>query len=235
MQTLNLAIFDLDNTLLGGDSDYLWGQFLAARGVVDEDRYEVENERFYRAYLDGTLDVHEFLSFALQPLKQYDLETLRAWREQFLEERIRPIVLPAARELLRLHRERGDQLLIITATNSFVTAPIARELGVSELLATEPEIRGGRFTGEVVGTPCFQSGKVERLLQWLDAQEHAFERQWFYSDSANDIPLLRHVDHAVAVDPDARLEAEARRRGWPVASLRRERGRDVFQRALKRA
>lgn len=232
---MNLAIFDLDNTLLGGDSDHLWGQFLVARGVVNEDSYEAENERFYRAYLDGTLDVHAFLRFALRPLKQYDLETLHAWREQFLEERIRPIVLPSARELLQLHSERGDQLLIITATNSFVTTPIARELGVRELLATEPEMHDGRFTGEVVGTPCFQSGKVKRLRQWLDAQEIAFERQWFYSDSANDIPLLSHVDHAVAVDPDERLAAEARRRGWPVASLRRESGRDVFERALKRA
>lgn len=227
---MNLAIFDLDNTLLHGDSDHLWGQFLVDRGVVDGPSYERENERFYQEYLAGRLDARAFLRFALAPLTEYDLSTLHAWRTEFLEESIRPIILPAGRELLAMHRERGDKLLIITATNRFVTEPIARELGVEQLLATDPEIRNGRYTGEVVGTPCFQAGKVDRLQQWLDEQAHAFERQWFYSDSVNDIPLLSHVDHPIAVDPDPKLAEEARRRGWPIASLRRESGREVFER-----
>jgi HAD superfamily hydrolase (TIGR01490 family) len=230
--TLNLAIFDLDNTLLSGDSDYLWGQFLVERGLVDGPRYALENQRYYEAYKAGTLDIREFLRFSLAPLRNHDLETLRQWHRQYLVDKILPIIPEGARELLRLHRECGHELLIITATNRFVTEPIAAELEVDALLATEPEIRDGRYTGEVTGTPCFQAGKVERLAQWLSQRSHRYARRWFYSDSHNDLPLLEQVDHPVAVDPDAQLEAVARNRGWPIASLRRETGAAIFSRTV---
>lgn len=220
---MNLAIFDLDNTLLGGDSDELWGEFLVANGMVDREWYAAENRRHYEAYEAGTLDIHAFLAFALRPLADNDPQDLLRWREQFLREWIEPIVLPAAHNLLETHREAGDQLLIITATNSFITAPIARRLGVDTLLATEPEMLDGRYTGGVTGTPCFQQGKITRLQQWLAQQGDADisgVNSIFYSDSHNDLPLLRQTTRAVAVDPDPALAAEATRQGWPILTLR---------------
>jgi HAD superfamily hydrolase (TIGR01490 family) len=215
-----LAIFDLDNTLLAGDSDYLWGVFLADLGVVDRDRYERENERFYRDYREGRLDIHAFLRFSLRPLSEHPPERLADWHRQFMARCIEPILLPAAAALLARHRAAGDRLLIVTATNSFVTAPIARRLGVADLLATEPELRDGRYTGEVAGIPCFQAGKVTRLQAWLEAQGEHLAGSHFYSDSHNDLPLLSRVDHPVAVDPDPALRRHARAQGWPVISLR---------------
>ena len=215
-----LAIFDLDNTLLGGDSDYLWGQFLVERGIVDKAYYERENERFYEEYRIGTLDIFEFLNFSLEPLARHDPDTLRRWREAFMEEKIRPILLPKARALLEEHRAAGRRLLIITATNSFVTRPIAEALGVEDLLATEPEMRDGRYTGRVAGTPCFREGKVKRLRDWLREEGENLAESWFYSDSHNDLPLLELVTHPVAVDPDDTLAQHAEMRGWPVISLR---------------
>ncbi len=215
-----LALFDLDNTLLAGDSDYLWGLFLGERGIVDTETYVRENERFYREYREGRLDIHEFLRFSLAPLAGHPPARLRAWREAFVAEKIEPILLPAGRRLIERHRRRGDIPVIITATNAFVTRPIADRLGVRELIATEPEFRDGRYTGAVAGIPCFQEGKVQRLRQWLDERGLDLEASWFYSDSHNDLPLLERVTHPVAVDPDDTLAAEARRRGWPVRSLR---------------
>jgi HAD superfamily hydrolase (TIGR01490 family) len=215
-----LAIFDLDNTLLAGDSDYLWGVFLAEQGVVDPDQYQRENERFYREYKEGRLDIFEFLRFSLRPLSEHGPEQLKAWQEQFMQTRILPVILPQGRALLQRHRARGDTLMIITATNSFVTAPIARNLGVAHLLATEPQMRYGRYTGEVEGTPCFQGGKVVRLHAWLAQHGGSLAGSHFYSDSHNDIPLLERVDHPVAVDPDQSLQRHAQARGWPVISLR---------------
>ncbi|MEW8043212.1 MAG: HAD family hydrolase [gamma proteobacterium symbiont of Phacoides pectinatus] len=215
-----LAIFDLDNTLLAGDSDYLWGVFLAEHGIVDARWYEQENERFYREYREGRLDIHEFLRFSLKPLSEHPLERLHAWRERFLEEKIEPIILPRARELVERHRAAGDTLMIITATNAFVTAPIAQRLGIEHLIATEPEHLGDRYTGRVAGTPSFQEGKVERLGSWLRASDADLNGSSFYSDSHNDIPLLERVEHPVAVDPDAALAAHAARLGWPVITLR---------------
>ncbi len=215
-----LALFDLDNTLLAGDSDYLWGLFLGERGIVDTETYVRENERFYREYREGRLDIHEFLRFSLAPLAGHPPARLRAWREAFVAEKIEPILLPAGRRLIERHRRRGDIPVIITATNAFVTRPIADRLGVRELIATEPEFRDGRYTGAVAGIPCFQEGKVQRLRQWLDERGLDLEASWFYSDSHNDLPLLERVTHPVAVDPDDTLAAEARRRGWPVLSLR---------------
>ena len=215
-----LAIFDLDNTLLAGDSDYLWGQFLVARGLVDGALYARENERFYRDYREGTLDIHAFLRFALRPLKEHPRALMEALREEFLRACIAPIMLPAARALIESHRAAGDTLLIITATNAFVTAPIAAAFGVPNLIATEPERRGAHYTGEVAGIPAFREGKVRRLEDWLAARGAGLAGSRFYSDSHNDLPLLLRVEGPVAVDPDPRLRAEAESRGWPVISLR---------------
>lgn len=217
---MSLAIFDLDNTLLGDDSDYLWGQFLVEQGLVDGEFYERENRRFYDAYRAGTLDIHEFLAFMLRPLTEHPPARLLDWRAQFLAEKIEPIILPKAIALLERHRADGDTLLIITATNSFITAPIAERLGVSNLLATEVELIDGRYTGRPLGIPCFQHGKVERLRAWLADTGHDLAESWFYSDSRNDLPLLDQVTHPVAVDPDETLARHAAARGWPIISLR---------------
>jgi HAD superfamily hydrolase (TIGR01490 family) len=217
---VKLAIFDLDNTLIGGDSDYLWGQFLAGLGVVDAGEYLRGHDRFYADYLEGTLDIHAFLRFQLAPLARFEPADLLRWRTRFIAERIRPIVLPRARTLLDEHRAHGHTLLIVTATNRFITAPIAELLGVAELIATEPESVGGRFTGEVAGTPSYAAGKVVRFQQWLAERDARPSETWFYSDSHNDLPLLERVTHPVAVDPDETLAGVARARGWPVLSLR---------------
>jgi HAD superfamily hydrolase (TIGR01490 family) len=220
---MRLALFDLDNTLLAGDSDYEWGQFLVHRGVLDREAYEAQNRAYFEQYTAGTLDIHEYLGFALRPLAEHAPGDLARWHREFMRERILPMVTPAARALVHLHLERGDLCAIITATNSFVTAPIAREFGVSHLIATEPESRGGRFTGRVAGTPCFREGKVRRLEDWLSTQRRSlgeFAESSFYSDSHNDLPLLELVTRPVAVDPDEQLQLEARRRHWEVISVR---------------
>ncbi len=215
-----LAIFDLDHTLIGGDSDHLWGQYLCTLGAVDPEVFSREHDRYYADYLAGRLDIDAFLRFQLAPLARHPRETLERWRGRFLEEHIRPILLPKADELIAGHRARGDHPLIITATNRFITEPIAGLLGIDDLIATEPEEVDGAFTGRVAGVPSFAEGKVHRLQAWLE--EHAMDLagSWFYSDSRNDLPLLERVDHPVAVDPDPALEAAARERGWPVMSLR---------------
>lgn len=215
-----LAIFDLDNTLLAGDSDYLWGQFLVEQAIVDGPAYERENRRFYEQYKAGTLDINEFQRFSLRPLVENPLEQMLALRRSFVETRITPIIARHALELLRRHRARGDETLIITATNRFVTEPIANLLGVPQLLATEPAMHDGRYTGEIAGEPCFQRGKVLRLEEWLAAGGKRFSEHWFYSDSHNDVPLLEVADVPVAVNPDAQLGELARARHWPVLDLR---------------
>ncbi len=215
-----LAIFDLDNTLLGGDSDYLWGVFLSERGIVDRIWYEQENERFYQAYKAGKLDIHEFLRFSLKPLSEHSLPQLEQWHQEFMQEKINPILLPAAVDLVQRHREAGDTLMIITATNSFVTAPIAAEFGIEHLIATEPEMLDGRYTGEVAGIPSFREGKVARLQAWLETQQMNLVGSSFYSDSHNDLPLLNRVEIPVAVDPDEALAHHAREKGWRIISLR---------------
>jgi len=220
---MRLALFDLDNTLLAGDSDYEWGQFLVDRGVLERETYEAQNRVYYEQYVAGTLDIHEYLGFALRPLAEHEPEDLARWHGEFMRLRIAPMIGAAARRLVRRHAEAGDLCAIITATNSFVTAPIAREFGVEHLIATEPEMRGGRFTGRVAGVPCFREGKVERLDLWLRGLGRSlagFTESSFYSDSHNDLPLLERVTRPVAVDPDASLAAEASRRGWDSLSLR---------------
>ena len=215
-----LAIFDLDNTLLNGDSDHAFGEFLIRVGAVDAVDYREGNDRYYRLYQEGRLDIREYLAFALEPLARYPKEQLDLWHRQFMAEVITPMRLPQADALLAEHRSRGDFLLIITATNRFVTGPIAAALGVDALIATEPAFVGGRFTGEVEGTPCFREGKVERLEAWLKESGLTLAGSWFYSDSHNDLPLLERVEHPVAVDPDAELANLAKNRGWPILSLR---------------
>lgn len=218
--TVALAIFDLDNTLIAGDSDHLWGDWLVDRGIVDGDHFRETNDRFYRDYVNGRLDILAYQAFVLGELARHEPEQLLAWRREFMAERIEPLMLPRAFELLDRHRRAGDMLLIITATNDFVTAPIAERLGVDHLLATRAAMRGGRYTGEVDGTPCFREGKVVRLHDWLRETGHTLADSSFYSDSHNDLPLLETVAHPVAVNPDPVLEQVARERRWPILDLR---------------
>jgi HAD superfamily hydrolase (TIGR01490 family) len=220
---MRLALFDLDNTLLAGDSDYEWGQFLIARGVLERAQYEAQNAAYFDQYKAGTLDIHEYLGFALRPLAAHTAHELDRWREDFMANCIEPMIGAPARALVERHRAAGDLCAVVTATNSFITAPIARAFNVEHLIATEPESIDGRFTGRVAGTPCFREGKIERVEQWLTGLGHsldAFSDSAFYSDSLNDLPLLERVSRPVAVDPDERLAAQAARRGWPVISLR---------------
>jgi len=218
---MRLALFDLDNTLLAGDSDFEWAQFLIEKWVLDRELYEAKNQAFYDQYKAGTLDIHEFLDFQLKPLARHRRALLDVWHDEYLRTRIVPMVAKGAPALLAEHA--GDTRVIVTATNSFVTAPIARYLGVEHLTATEPEQVAGEFTGKVAGLPSFKDGKVTRLEQWLAEQGTNWgevTESWFYSDSLNDLPLLARVRHPVAVDPDATLLAHAEEAGWPVISLR---------------
>jgi len=217
---LTLALFDLDNTLLAGDSDHAWGEFLVDEGLVDGDEYRRANDRFYQEYLNGELDIYDYQRFVLTPLARHDMEELLAWRTRFIEKKIRPMLQERARNLVEKHRQQGHTLVIITATNRFITEPIAGLMGIEHLIATEPEIVNGRFTGDVAGVPSFQEGKVTRLQQWLEQHGHNLDGAWFYSDSHNDLPLLQAVSNPVAVDPDPVLEQHAREAGWPVMSLR---------------
>ncbi|MES2822378.1 MAG: HAD family hydrolase [Pseudomonadota bacterium] len=217
---MSLAIFDLDNTLLAGDSDHSWGEFLVQKKLVDGEEYRLANDRFYQDYKAGTLDIYAFLQFSLAVLTRHSPEELTALHLEFMQTHIQPMLLPKAKALLDKHRTRGDYLLIITATNSFVTGPIARLLNVDDILATDPEIIDGRYTGKSIGTPCFQGGKVIRLHEWLKTNNQKLDNAYFYSDSINDLPLLDLVTHPVAVDPDERLEKIAKEKGWQVMSLR---------------
>ena len=217
---MTLAIFDLDNTLLNGDSDYLWGQFLSQQGYVDSVHYEKENQRFYDEYVAGTLDIFEFLEFSLAPLSQIEMTELEQLHAQFMDECIHPIITDKSRALIQKHIDNKDTLLIITATNLFITAPIARELNIPNILATEPEMLDKRYTGKVFGTPCFREGKVERLTGWLTQTGNNLADSYFYSDSHNDLPLLELVTKPIAVDPDETLRSHAESKGWDILSLK---------------
>jgi len=217
---LTLAIFDLDNTLLAGDSDHAWGEFLVEEGIVDAEAYRKANDRFYQEYLNGELDILSYLGFALQPLAIHSMDELLEWRAKFMDKKVRPMLQAKASELLDSHRERGHTLMIITATNRFVTELIADVLGIEHLIATEPEMVNGRYTGGIAGTPSFQEGKVARLNDWLATTGESLDGAWFYSDSHNDVPLLEIVDNPVAVDPDPKLEEFAKNKGWGVMTLR---------------
>lgn len=218
---MDLVLFDLDNTLLAGDSDFEWGQFLIEVGVLDREVYEAKNVAFYEQYKAGTLDIHEFLDFQLKPLSSYPRVQLEIWREQFIKNKIMPIMTEKAKALIVEHH--GSLMAIITATNSFVTRPIADAFGIEHLIATEPEIKDGEFTGKVSDVPCFREGKITRLNAWLAARGkslESFENSYFYSDSLNDLPLLSKVKYPVAVDPDPTLSVYAETNRWPIISLR---------------
>ena len=217
---MTLAIFDLDNTLLNGDSDYLWGQFLSQQGLVDSAFYEKENQRFYDEYVAGTLDIFEFLEFSLAPLSEIEMSKLHQLHNQFMDENIRPAITKKSRALIQTHIDKQDTLLIITATNLFITAPIAEELGIKNILATEPEKLNNRYTGKVFGIPCFREGKVERLKIWLNEVGGNLADSCFYSDSHNDLPLLEMVTKPIAVDPDDTLRSHAEMKGWDIISLK---------------
>lgn len=217
---MTLAIFDLDNTLIAGDSDHLWGQFVCEQGLVDSTSFARDNERFYRDYQAGSLDIDAYLRFALGPLKGRSPEELAPLHRQFMREKIEPIMLPQALGLINSHRRQGHRLLVITATNHFITRPIVDALGIADLLACEAGMSEGRYTGEPIGIPSYHSGKVLRLQAWLQEQQLDLAGSWFYSDSHNDLPLLERVDYAVAVDPDPTLKARARESSWPIISLR---------------
>lgn len=215
-----LAIFDLDNTLIAGDSDHSWGVFLVEKQLVDAEEYRRANDRFYEDYKNGTLDIRAYLQFSLAPLARHDMATLTKLHNEFMEQYIEPLMLPKAEALLAKHRQQGDKLLIITATNGFVTRPIAKRLGVEDILATDPEIISDRYTGSFTGLPCFQSGKITHLHEWLKTNQHSLDGAYFYSDSINDLPLLEQVDNPIAVDPDERLAKIANDRNWQILSLR---------------
>lgn len=222
---MNLALFDLDNTLLATDSDFEWAQFLIDRGVLDRTLQEAKNIEFYEHYKAGTLDIQAFLDFQMQPLSRHTRQQLDIWHEQFMAGRIRPNIAPGARALIEKHRTAGDLMAIVTATNSFVTGPIARELGIPHLIATIPEQEcdSGRYTGKPIGTPSFREGKITRTESWLESLGlwwGSFQTTFFYSDSHNDLPLLERVQHPVAVDPDDALRKHAQTHRWPIISLR---------------
>lgn len=219
---MSLTVFDLDNTLLAGDSDHAWGDFLIRHGYADAIKHGAANNEFYRQYTEGKLDINAYVRFTLGPVLHMQIPELQQLHAAFMQEFIRPMILPAARELIAAHINQGDQCLIMSATNSFITSPIARELGVHELLATDLETSDGFYTGNIIGVPCFQSGKVIRLKQWLENQQNRYSLAdtHFYSDSYNDVPLLESVGTPVAVDPDAKLIVLARQRNWRVISLR---------------
>jgi HAD superfamily hydrolase (TIGR01490 family) len=219
---MKLAIFDLDNTLLNGDSDVVWGEYLIELGVRDDQIYKQTNLKFYQDYLDGCLDIRAFQRFQLKVLTEHSLETLLKWRQDFIENKITALILPKAQALIEEHRQNNAHLLIITATNRFITQPIAEKLGISELIATEPEMKDGCYTGDIIDEPSYAQGKVIRLEKWLKERNLTLENieSWFYSDSHNDLPLLRKVTHPVAVDPDVTLRTEAQQQDWSIISLR---------------
>ncbi|MCV2216377.1 HAD family hydrolase [Thauera sp. Sel9] len=220
---MNLALFDLDNTLLAGDSDFAWAQFLIEKGVLDREVQEAKNIEFYEHYKAGTLDIDAFLDFQLAPLARHSRTELDTWHREFMETSVKPMITAKARALVRQHLDEGALVAVVTATNAFVTGPIVREFGIAHLVATVPAQENGAFTGKARGTPAFQAGKIARVDAWLESlglYVGGFGRSWFYSDSHNDLPLLKHVSDPVAVDPDDTLRAHAGQQGWPVLSLR---------------
>ncbi|WP_370262716.1 HAD family hydrolase [Limnobacter sp.] len=219
---MKLALFDLDNTLLPMDSDHGWSQFLINKGLLDREEFEARNNQFYEDYKAGCLDIHAFLDFQLRPLRDNPRALLNAWHLQYMAEVIQPNILPSARRLVQQHQDEQAICILITATNSFITRPIAQAFGIEALIATDPEEKEGEFTGKVSGVPSFREGKVQRLNDWLAGKGwtlESFEQTHFYSDSINDLPLLEAVSHPVATNPDERLARIARERNWPVLEL----------------
>ncbi len=220
---MNLVLFDLDNTLLAGDSDFAWAQFLIGKGVLDREVQEAKNIEFFEQYKAGTLEIYAFLDFQLAPLARHPRAQLDAWHHEFMEQYVRPMITNKARALVKQHIDSGALVAVVTATNAFVTGPIVREFGIPHLVATIPAQESGNFTGKPRGLPAFKEGKIDRVDAWLESHGlhlGGFERSWFYSDSHNDLPLMQRVSDPVAVDPDDTLLDHARQRTWPVISLR---------------
>jgi HAD superfamily hydrolase (TIGR01490 family) len=217
---MSLTLFDLDNTLITDDSDFLWGRYLVDHNIVDPLKYEEKNRQFFEDYEQGNLDIDSYLRFSLEPLTQFPVKQLYQWRAHFVESIIQPLIATGTPALLQKHREQGDTLMIISATNLFVTEPIAALLGIEHILSTVPEIIDGEYTGNYLGTPTFQQGKVSALEEWMSQNNHNFNGSRFYSDSHNDLPLLEQVDYPVAVNPDNRLAQIADERNWPILDLR---------------
>jgi len=216
---MTLAIFDLDNTLLSGDSDHGWGEFLIRKNLVDARTYKLANEKFYKQYKLGKLDIYEYAEFSFKPLAEHSMEKLAMLHAEFMEMIIFPMIGDKAKALVKHHRQQGHILLVITATNSFITRPIVDAFGIQNLLATEPKIVNGRYVNSIEGTPCFKEGKVERLQEWLEEKNLNLEGSYFYSDSHNDCPLMEQVENAIAVDPDEQLKEIAKQKGWRIISL----------------
>lgn len=216
---MTLAIFDLDHTLINGDSDHLWGEYMVKNGIVDELSYRQRNDAYYQDYQRGTLDNDQYLAFALEPLSRYSIEELHAWRADYVEQCIRPLIAPGTRGLLDKHRQLNHQLMIISATNLFVCEPIGQMLEVATVLATRPEIIDNRYTGRFLGTPTYKQGKVTALNQWIADSNHELAGAYFYSDSLNDLALLEQVDNPVAVSPDDDLKVIALARDWKIIDL----------------
>ena len=213
---MSLAMFDLDNTLIGGDSDYLWGEFLCEKGIIEDTAsFQKMNEYFYQQYEVGKLDIYAWAEFSFKVLTEYSIDELNDLRQNFINQKIEPIFLDKAQSCINQHKENGDTVLVITASNTFITAPIAEMYGINHLLATEPEFKDGRFTGKVSGVPCFQSGKIDNLMPWIEKHNKNLKGSYFYSDSHNDLPLLELVDNPVAINGDPRLTSTANKNGWP--------------------
>ena len=218
---MSLAIFDLDNTLIGGDSDYLWGEFLCDEGIIsDRQSFEKKNDYFYQQYELGSLDIYAWAEFSFEILSHYSINELEAFHLKFMAQKIEPILLEKAQDCINSHKENGDTVLVITASNTFVTAPIVKRYGINHLIATEPEIVSGRYTGKVSGIPCFKSGKIENLMPWLERNGQSLKDSTFYSDSHNDLPLLELVDNPVAVNADKILAKIAQTKGWDILNWR---------------
>ena len=215
-----LAIFDLDETLLSADSDHAWGEFLVQKGLVDKGEHRRKNDRFYAQYQAGELDIIAYLRYCCSLLARFPMSELEQYRAEFVASIVEPFIRPAALELLAMHRSQGDFPMVITSTNEFVARPIVDRIGIRTLIAPVPEVRDNRFTGNISGVPSFGEGKVTRLDEWLQETGETMTGSYFYTDSHNDLPLLRRVDNPVAVDPDDRLKQEARANHWPILSLR---------------
>lgn len=216
---MDLALFDLDNTLLNGDSDYEWGRYMCELGAVNREHYEETNRKFYRDYCAGTFDIDAYLRFALKPLADHGMEQLLAWRRSFIDRKVRPMITPAAQQLVESHREKGDLLVVISSTNRFLVEPIAALFATEHVIATEIELKDGAFSGHAAGIPCYGEGKLRRLRQWLKERRPDYRHSWFYSDSINDLPTLKWADQPVVVNGDEQLLKQAARRKWRTISL----------------
>lgn len=216
---MTLAIFDLDHTLINEDSDYLWGKYLVDHNIVEADYYQQKNDQFYEDYLAGVLDIDKFLAFSLRPLTEHSIEQLYAWRENFVNTVMAPTIAKNAAQLIQQHKNDGHTLIIISATNRFVTEPIAQLLNIPNLLSTEPEIINNRYTGNYIGIPTFKEGKITALKAWMADNNETLEGSYFYSDSINDLPLLELVTHPIVVNPDKRLKAISLKNNWKEINL----------------